>query len=170
MAWRIEPLTSPDEIDAVLAVEQTSFSNPWTRDMYLAELANEGMSFVFVARVARVARVAADAGGPGEPGDDVVGFVAFWRVFDELHLNNLAVVPEMRRQGLATALLHRVLSEGERLGATRTTLEVRRSNGVALKLYERFGFSVAGVRRAYYTHPEEDALILWREEGASRRP
>jgi ribosomal-protein-alanine N-acetyltransferase len=164
-AWRIEPLTSPDEIDAVLAVEQTSFSNPWTRDMYLAELNNEGVSFVFVARVATDA---AGAGGPS--GDDIVGFVAFWRVFDELHLNNLAVVPEMRRQGVGTALLERVLSEGERLGATRTTLEVRRSNEVALKLYERFGFSVAGARRAYYTHPEEDALILWREDGGSRRP
>jgi [ribosomal protein S18]-alanine N-acetyltransferase len=164
MAWRIEPLTSPDEIDAVLAVEHASFSNPWTRDMYLAELENEGVSFVFVARVARVAKVASDAGG------SIVGFVAFWRIFDELHLNNLAVVPEMRRQGMATALLERVLSEGERLGATRTTLEVRRSNEVALKLYERFGFSVAGVRRAYYTHPEEDALILWREAGGSRRP
>jgi ribosomal-protein-alanine N-acetyltransferase len=165
--WRIEPLTSPDEIDAVLAVEHASFSNPWTRDMYLAELENEGVSFVFVARVARVAR---DAAGAGDQGGNIVGFVAFWRIFDELHLNNLAVVPEMRRQGMATALLERVLSEGGRLGATRTTLEVRRSNEVALKLYERFGFSVAGVRRAYYTHPEEDALILWREEGGSRRP
>ncbi len=164
MAWRIEPLTSPDEIDAVLAVEHASFSNPWTRDMYLAELENEGVSFVFVARVA------VDPAGAGDPGDKVVGFVAFWRIFDELHLNNLAVVPEMRRQGMATALLERVLSEGERLGATRTTLEVRRSNDVALRLYERFGFSVAGVRRGYYTHPEEDALILWREEGGSRRP
>jgi [ribosomal protein S18]-alanine N-acetyltransferase len=159
--WRIEPLTSPDEIDAVLAVEHASFSNPWTREMYLAELENEGVSFVFVARVAR------DAAGAG---GNIVGFVAFWRILDELHLNNLAVVPEMRRQGMAAALLERVLSEGARLGATRTTLEVRRSNEAACKLYERFGFSVAGVRHAYYTHPAEDALILWREGGGSGRP
>ena len=51
----------------------------------------------------------------------------------------------------------------DRLGATRATLEVRRSNEPARVLYERFGFSVAGIRRAYYTKPVEDAIILWRE-------
>ena len=156
--WRIEPLTSADEIDAVLAVEQASFSNPWTRDMYLAEFENEGVSFLLLARDAE--------GIPGK----VIGFCAFWRILDELHVNNLAVLPERRRQGVAAALLERLLSEGVRLNATRTTLEVRRSNEAALKLYERFGFSVAGVRRAYYTHPVEDALILWREGGRSGRP
>ena len=64
---------------------------------------------------------------------------------------------------MARALLGRVLTEGALLGARRAMLEVRRSNVVAQQLYERFGFSVAGVRRDYYTHPEEDALILWRE-------
>ena len=157
-SWRIEPLTSSDEIDALLAVEQASFTNPWTRDMYLAEFENQGVSFFLLARDA--------AGVPG----NVIGFCAFWRILDELHINNLAVVPEKRRQGVAAALLEHVLSEGARLKAPRTTLEVRRSNAAALKLYERFGFSVAGVRRGYYTHPEEDALILWREDVGRSRP
>jgi [ribosomal protein S18]-alanine N-acetyltransferase len=74
------------------------------------------------------------------------------------------VLPARRRTGVATALLVFVLGEGARLGARRATLEVRRSNAVARSLYERFGFAVAGVRRAYYTHPVEDALVLWREE------
>ena len=56
-----------------------------------------------------------------------------------------------------------MLSDGARLGASRATLEVRRSNDPARLLYERFGFSVAGVRRAYYTKPVEDAIILRRE-------
>ncbi len=56
-----------------------------------------------------------------------------------------------------------VLREGATLGATRATLEVRRSNEQARALYERFGFTVAGVRRGYYTNPREDALVLWRE-------
>jgi ribosomal-protein-alanine N-acetyltransferase len=64
-----------------------------------------------------------------------------------------------------------VLKKGRELGARRATLEVRRSNEVARLLYERFGFSVAGVRPAYYTKPVEDALILWREDAtAERRP
>ena len=116
--------------------------------MYLAEMDNRGVSYCFLAR---------DAAGR------VVGFCSFWRVLDELHINNLAVKPESRRAGVATALLEHVLREGGTMGALRATLEVRRSNDPARVLYERFGFSVAGVRRAYYTKPVEDALILWRE-------
>jgi ribosomal-protein-alanine N-acetyltransferase len=147
-AWSIEPVTSPDQIDAVLAIEQASFTNPWTRVMYLAELENTGVSFCFTAK---------DAAGR------VVGFCSFWRVLDELHINNLAVLPEVRRAGVATALLTYVLDYGAGLGARRATLEVRRSNEAARLLYERFGFTVAGVRHGYYTKPVEDALVLWRE-------
>jgi len=146
--WAIEQVTSPDQIDAVLAIEEASFTNPWTRVMYLAELENAGVSYCFLAK---------------EADGRVVGFCSFWRVLDELHINNLAVLPDFRRRGVASALLTHVLAEGQALGARRATLEVRRSNDPARLLYERFGFSVAGLRRAYYTKPVEDALVLWRE-------
>jgi [ribosomal protein S18]-alanine N-acetyltransferase len=149
MAWEIDSLASPGQIDEILAIEEASFTNPWTREMYLAELENRGVSYCFLAK---------DANG------HVVGFCSFWRVLDELHINNLAVKPEVRRLGAATALLERVLLEAGRLGVRRVTLEVRRSNEPARLLYERFGFSVAGVRRGYYTKPVEDALVLWRDE------
>ncbi len=148
MAWTIEPLSSPSDIDAILAIEEASFSNPWTRDMYLAELDNRGVSFFLIAK---------DAEGR------VVGFCSFWRVLDEVHINNLAVAPTHRRTGVATALLTRVLEEGLKIGARRASLEVRRSNDAARLLYEKFGFAVTGVRRGYYTNPVEDALIFWRE-------
>src|SRR5207237_10835845 len=93
----------------------------------------------------------------------VVGFCSFWRVLEELHINNLAVAPAERGTGVASALLTRVLADGAKLGASRATLEVRRSNLAARGLYEKFGFSIAGVRPAYYTNPVEDALVLWRE-------
>ena len=64
---------------------------------------------------------------------------------------------------MAASLLAHVLAEAPRLGATRALLEVRRSNGEARRLYERFGFSLAGTRRNYYSQPVEDALVLWRE-------
>jgi [ribosomal protein S18]-alanine N-acetyltransferase len=144
----IEPLT-PDQIDAVLEIEHASFTNPWTRAMYLAELENAEVSFCYVAR---------DADGRA------IGFCSFWRVLDELHINNLAVLPAFRRTGVATRLLEFVLSAGAALGAIHSTLEVRRSNDAARLLYEKFGFSVAGVRRDYYTKPVEDALVLWRED------
>ena len=75
----------------------------------------------------------------------------------------ITVRPEFRRRGIGTALMTFVLNEGTRLGAHRATLEVRRSNEAARQLYERLGFLAAGVRRAYYTNPIEDALVLWRE-------
>ena len=145
---RIEPLSSPDEIDAVLAVEEASFTNPWTREMYVAELENRNVSYCYLAK---------DEDGR------VVGFCSYWRVLDELHINNLAVLPQERRAGIGSALLKFVLNQGAVLGARRATLEVRRSNEFARLMYERFGFTVAGVRRAYYTKPVEDALVLWRE-------
>ena len=145
---RIEPLSSPDEIEAVLAVEEASFTNPWTREMYVAELENRNVSYCYLAK---------DTDGR------VLGFCSYWRVLDELHVNNLAVLPQERRAGIGSALLTFVLNEGAALGARRATLEVRRSNELARLLYERFGFTVAGVRRAYYTKPVEDALVLWRE-------
>jgi [ribosomal protein S18]-alanine N-acetyltransferase len=148
-SWIVEPISTPDEIDAILAIEQASFTNPWTREMYVAELKNEGVSFFYLAR---------------DKGRQIVGFCSFWRVLDELHINNLAVVPELRRRGVATALLRRVMEEAARFGIRRTMLEVRRSNTAARELYERFGFVVAGTRSNYYTNPVEDALVLWREE------
>ena len=152
MQVTVEPLGSLADLDAVLAIEARSFTNPWTRDMYLGELANEGVSFLFLAR---------------EAAGVIVGFCSFWRVLDELHINNLAVDPSCRRQGVAAALITSVLGEAKRLKTRRVLLEVRRSNAPARRLYERFGFSVAAVRRDYYTHPIEDALVLWRQDAGA---
>ena len=144
----IDPLSSDADLDAVLAIEAESFTSPWTREMYITELEHAGVSFCYLAR---------------DESRQTLGFCSFWRVLDELHVNNLAVAHAYRRRGIATALLNFVLTEGARLGAHRATLEVRRSNDAARQLYERLGFVAAGVRRAYYTNPIEDALVLWRE-------
>jgi ribosomal-protein-alanine N-acetyltransferase len=148
MTWFIAPLTSTADLEDVLRIETLTFSRPWTREMYLSELEHRDVSRVYVAR---------DAVG------EAVGFCSCWQILDEVHINNLAVIPERRRSGVASALLTRVLVDGAARGAHRATLEVRRSNTAALALYERFGFLVTGVRKAYYSNPDEDALVLWRE-------
>jgi ribosomal-protein-alanine N-acetyltransferase len=155
-SWVIEPLTRAD-VDDVLALEEAAFTNPWTKAMYLAELENVGVSYCFLAR---------------DAGRQAVGFCSFWRVLDELHINNLAVLPELRRKGIGSILLGFVLEKGVELGARRATLEVRRSNQAARMLYERFGFSVSGVRPNYYSKPVEDALVLWSDAPGptDRRP
>ncbi len=145
----IEPLHDETDLEGVLEVEAESFSNPWTRDMYAWELQNRSVCHILLVRTEECR---------------VAGFCAFWLVFDEVHINNVAMRPWFRGQGIGTALLRRVLEEARRLGARRATLEVRASNERARRLYERLGFHVAGVRRSYYSDPVEDALILWRDE------
>lgn len=148
----IEPLRDDTDLEGVLEVEAESFSNPWTREMYSWELQNRSVCHIFLVRTAEC---------------PVAGFCAFWLVFDEVHINNVAMRPRFRAQGIGTALLQWVLAEARRLGARRATLEVRASNEGARRLYERLGFYVAGIRRSYYTDPVEDALILWRDENGS---
>jgi ribosomal-protein-alanine N-acetyltransferase len=146
MEFSIEPLEGDADLEGVLAVEAQSFTNPWTREMYAWELQNRAVCHIYVVRT---------------PDCRVAGFCAFWLVFDEIHINNVAVLPQYRSHGLGTALMHHVLVEGRRLGARRATLEVRRSNLDARRLYERLGFYVAAIRSHYYSKPVEDALILW---------
>jgi ribosomal-protein-alanine N-acetyltransferase len=144
--WTIERMHPETDLEGVLAVEQASFVNPWTREMFVREFQNPDVSHIYVVR--------AD-GGP------VVAYCSCWLVSDELHINNVAVRPEWRRRGIGRALLRHVLHDTAQHGARRATLEVRRSNEAARTLYAGLGFEVAGVRTNYYTNPEEDALILW---------
>jgi ribosomal-protein-alanine N-acetyltransferase len=146
--YTIEPLGGEDDLAGVLEVENETFTNPWTREMYSWELQNRAVCHIFVVRT---------------PDCHVAGFCAFWLVFDEIHINNVAVRPKFRGRGIGTALLHHVLAEARILGARRATLEVRASNDGARRLYDRLGLYVAGTRRNYYSHPVEDALILWRD-------
>jgi ribosomal-protein-alanine N-acetyltransferase len=141
----VAPIVSDADIDAMMAVERASFTNPWTRDMYLSELANPTVSRFLLARTA---------------GNQIVGFCSFWLIVDELHINNVAVLPECRGAGIGSALIRRAFREAREAGAVRALLEVRRSNEAARRLYERFGFHVIRVRREYYTQPIEDALVL----------
>jgi ribosomal-protein-alanine N-acetyltransferase len=147
MSWDIGRTLAASDLDDIVAIEAASFSNPWTREMYERELQNPDVSFLYVLR-------APDAG--------IVAFCSFWLVLDEVHINNLAVRGDFRGRGLGTALLEHVLQAGASRGAERATLEVRRSNGPARRLYERLGFEVAATRPNYYVSPPEDALILWR--------
>ncbi|MEW6334391.1 MAG: ribosomal protein S18-alanine N-acetyltransferase, partial [Thermodesulfobacteriota bacterium] len=89
------------------------------------------------------------------------GYIVYWRVDDEFHLHKIAVRPDMRRKGIAFRLMDEAIRRSRLEGARRATLEVRRSNRPAQRMYAKFGFSVAGVRPAYYEDTGEDALIMW---------
>lgn len=146
----IERLRDASDLDGVIAIEQASFNNPTTRQWYENELERPDVCYVFVLRT---------------PEAPVAGFCAFWRVVDQIHINNLAIHPRLRQRGLGRLLLARVLEETAALGAPYATLEVRRSNVPARRLYEGAGFDLTAVRTSYYSNPIEDALILSRAGG-----
>jgi [ribosomal protein S18]-alanine N-acetyltransferase len=150
------------DLEGVMAVEAVSFVNHWTRAMFEWEARHSDVAHVFVLR--------RDTG-------EVVGYCAAWLIFDELHINNLAILPDWRGRGLASALLTRVVAWSAASGARRATLEVRASNQPARRLYQAFGFREVAVRRNYYTNPAEDGLIMWCDplpgappSGAARGP
>ena len=144
-------LTAAADLEGILALDALCFHRPWTREEYERELADPARCYLYVARSLDRA---------------IVAYCSFWRIFDEVHINNFAVHPAWRRQGVGRALLAHVLAEAAAFGAPRATLEVRVSNLPAIGLYEAGGFVAAGRRPAYYTHPIEDALILWRDASA----
>ena len=140
----IQPMADAD-IDAVMEIERLSFRAPWSRNVFLEELGREW------ARVDIVRDV--ETGG-------VVAFANYWLVADELHILNVAVHPQARRQGNATRLLAHMVDIARHNSCRCMTLEVRRSNAVAQSLYRRFAFRAVGVRPNYYAEDQEDAIVM----------
>jgi [ribosomal protein S18]-alanine N-acetyltransferase len=142
---RVEPLAGPADLDGIVALEAATFFNPTTREWYEAELARPDVCRIYVLRTAT---------------QPVAGFIAYWRVLDEMHINNVAIDPALRRQGLGRFLLAEALDAAFQMGIRHATLEVRQSNDAAVALYRGLGFAQVGKRTAYYSHPVEDALVL----------
>lgn len=97
--------------------------------------------------------------------DEIAGFAGVMLVADEAELLNIAVKKEYRTKGIGQSLLNKVMEESGKNGAARMLLEVRKSNGKAIDLYKKNHFSVLGERKAYYSNPTEDAVIMERHMG-----
>ncbi len=143
-----------EDIDQVLAIEQASFSMPWSRNLFLSEFHSPGVSTLLVS-------LANDT-----PPRMVTGYIIYWLVEDEMHLLNLAVAPVYRRQGIARQLVLDAIKRAYAKGARRAFLEVRASNTAAQKLYSNLGFTGTFIRRDYYDSPTEDAVIMTLEQKA----
>ena len=142
-ALEIRRLTYAD-LPQVIAVERRAFPTPWSLAMFVLELSKPSGICLAAMRDGRLA-----------------GYLICSRYERVWHIMNVAVDPDHRRAGLATALLNRLLERVDDDDA-RYTLEVRRSNDSALELYEKFGFKIAGIRRRYYQDNGEDAFVMWR--------
>jgi ribosomal-protein-alanine N-acetyltransferase len=140
-----------DDIDQVIAIEQVSFTMPWSRNLFLAEFRNPKVSLMLAAR------------SPEEDGK-VIGYIVCWVVADELHILDLATLPAWRRQGIARRLVLTAIRQGAGRGASRAFLEVRASNEAAFSLYEGLGFARTIVREGYYDLPFENAVVMSLEQ------
>ncbi len=139
-----------DDLDAVEEIERASYPTPWSRSMFVTELAKPSSLCL----------------GAYEERGALVGYLIVSRYVDAWHVMNVAVAPAHRRRGIASALLERLFALTSGDAQRGYTLEVRVSNAAAIRLYERLGFEQRGRRRGYYTDNREDALIMWRSAAA----
>ncbi|MFQ5537027.1 MAG: ribosomal protein S18-alanine N-acetyltransferase [Gemmatimonadota bacterium] len=140
------------DVARVVEIESEAFTSPWRADTFLSLLDRPGAELWVL-----------EMGGEAPPDPEIVGYAVVWCVLDQAEIANIAVAPGHRGSGLGAALLEHMLEVARGRGAETVYLEVRVSNQAARRLYRRFGFEEAGVRRDYYDHPREDALVLRRK-------
>lgn len=133
------------DLDEVMAIERSSFAAPWSKRLFRETLA-------FPLSVNFVARKKVD--------NTMVGYANFYLIGNEAHMLNIAIALESRRKGFAEKLLARALQVLKEKKAAEFFLEVRESNADAIKLYRKFGFTMIGKRKKYYTETNEDAIVM----------
>jgi len=134
------------DLPTVLSIERRAFVTPWSMAMFVLELSKS--SGICLAALS---------------GENLRGYLVCSRYAEMWHLMNVAVDPDRRREGVATALIGRLLSEVG--GDDKVMLEVRGSNEGAIEMYRRFGFAAVGHRRRYYQDNGEDAVVMELERG-----
>ena len=144
----IRQLVYPD-LPQVIAIERRVFPTPWSLAMFVLELSKQS----------GICLAATDRRSAG--GQRLIGYLVCSRYDTVWHVMNVAVDVDRQRMGLASALLGELYARVDEDDA-RFTLEVRRSNLLAIRLYEREGFRATGIRRRYYQDNGEDALVMWR--------
>lgn len=142
------PMTLND-VPRVHEIDRLSFSLPWSERSFRFELTENDNSVAWVAET-----VFPD----GQI--TVVGMVVAWVILDEAHIATIAIHPDFRGLGIGKRLLAKVLLAAYQRGGRLAYLEVRRSNMLALKMYQKFGFEVVGERLRYYQDNNEDALLM----------
>jgi ribosomal-protein-alanine N-acetyltransferase len=134
------------DIDQIINIEKICFSLPWSKLSFESELRNE-LAYYQVAEVSGV----------------IAAYMGMWRIIDECHITNVAVLPEYRNQGIASMLIKKMIEICRCSEISAMTLEVRVSNEPAINLYKKHGFFALGKRPRYYFKPVEDALIMWKK-------
>ena len=136
---------TPDDVEAVYAIELATFPTPWTLDSFHYEMRENQYAHYLVAE---------DEAG-------IIGFCGMWLVIDAAQITNVAVVERMRGQKIGEALMKEAMRVAREANMDVMSLEVRVTNEVAQNLYRKLGFQDGGIRKGYYTDNGEDALVMW---------
>lgn len=139
----------PSHISDLAEIENECFSTPWSENALREELNNAYAQFL----------VAICDG-------NVSGYIGAHNILGEVYITNVAVSPRYRRRGIAEKLVDRLIDISENEKADFVTLEVRKSNCAAIRLYEKTGFKIVGERKSFYEAPREDAILMtYRPDG-----
>ena len=136
---------TPDDVEAVYAIEQATFPTPWTLDSFHYEMRENQYAYYILA----------------EDETGIIGFCGMWLVIDAAQITNVAVVESVRGKGIGEALMREAMRVSREAGMDFVSLEVRVTNMVAQNLYRKLGFQDGGIRKGYYTDNGEDALVMW---------
>jgi [ribosomal protein S18]-alanine N-acetyltransferase len=137
-------VATPADADAILELERTCFTLPWSEDSIRSDLSGNAAARYWVA----------------EADGRIVGYVGLWRVLDEGQIMDVAVLPSHRRRGVGTKLLETLIADCASAGIDRLLLEVREKNLGALALYEGMGFEREGLRKGYYPDDGDNAVLM----------
>ena len=137
---------TPEDVEAVYAIELATFPAPWTLDSFHYEMRENQFAHYTVAVNEQ---------------NKIIGFCGMWIVIDSAQITNVAVLKEARGLGIGEALMRESMRVAKEAGAETMSLEVRVTNVVAQNLYRKLQFQDGGIRKGYYTDNGEDALVMW---------
>ena len=139
--YNIRIVAEPD-LDAILRIEEGCYPLPWSFQQFVQELENPVASLLVC-----------------EVENEIVGYICYWLIADEMQILNLATAPQFRRKGVAAQLMTRAFSCCPPEQLSSVWLEVRAANRAAITLYQHYGFNKSGIRKAYY-RDGEDAIVM----------
>lgn len=134
-----------NDIKDVMKVDQASFTNPWTEDIFHLEIGKNDHAHYFILKLE----------------NKIIGYIGMWVVIDDAQITNIAILPEFRGYKFGEKLFEFACQQAIQMGVKRLSLEVRASNIAAQKMYRKFGLVPGGVRKNYYTDNREDAIVMW---------
>jgi len=151
--YELREMTEKD-LPMVMEIERRCFIHPWAEKDFMYEMTGNKFANTWVLELSN----------PSLGLKHVCGFVDWWITFDTGTICQIAVHPDIQREGLGSMMMKEVLKEAKIKKVTSLTLEVRKSNEKAINFYKKFGFEVSHTKEGYYDNGEDALYMIWEDE------